>query len=84
MWVYGAAVLNAGSNDTNSTVAILLKTCDGLPFNERWFVAAKNSRKEMLATALAAMAAAKSVNADFSKLDEWSPIDQLLMTRFPV
>jgi hypothetical protein len=77
-------VVNVGPNAVDGCVMILLKQRDGDPFKERWFVAAETGRKEMLATALAAISASKIVNVELESTVEGSRVTTLYMTRYPL
>lgn len=78
--IVGCAVVNAGPNASNGQIEILLKAPGGSPFGEMWFFAAESAKKEMLATALAAMTAEKTVNVEIEAASEWSRITKLLMS----
>jgi hypothetical protein len=78
--INGCKVVNAGPNASSGQIEILLKAPGGKPFGEMWFVAAESAKKEILATALAAMTAEKTVNVEIEAACEMSTITKLLMT----
>lgn len=72
----------AGSAD-DGNVWLLLKGAGGF-FDERWFVAPQGSiRKEILATALAAITAGQKVFVDIQDPTENKPINSMYLTHHP-
>ena len=68
-------VVGAGP-DENGNVVVRLTDASGA-FQDRWFDAVAISKREMLATALAAMTSGFKVNALLVSTDQYSPLNRL-------
>jgi len=77
-WV-NSEVVRAGAAE-DSTIYISLRPLGG-EFTTRWFVAATQVKREMLATALTSITTQLRVNANIEARDEYSTLNRLYVTR---
>ena len=78
-WV-DSEVVRAGASSQLSTIYIRLRPLGG-EFPDRWFVAAPNVQRELLATALTAISIQLHVNANIEARDEYSTLNRLYVAR---
>ena len=77
---YTCNVIAAGPSATPDVVCIRLKDIGGA-FDDRWFDAYEPKAKEMLATALAAMASGFRVWVELEAAEEYGRINYLYATK---